>query len=142
MAIREHPPIGTLLMCDFDQGFREPEMIKRRLVAVISPKIADRFGLCTVVSLSTSVPDPVMAYHCQIDVRPRLPDHYISDGVWVKGDMIYSVGFHRLDFVRLPKGPGGQRNYYTLPLSGENVNKIRKCVLSSIGLLNLTKHLP
>ena len=64
MAIREHPPTGSILMCDFNAGFREPEMVKRRPVVVISPKIRARPGLCTVVALSTTVPAPVMDYHC------------------------------------------------------------------------------
>lgn len=63
MTIREHPAIGTVLMCEFEPGFRVPEMVKRRPVVVISPKIAARPGLCMIVSLSTTPPDPVMQYH-------------------------------------------------------------------------------
>lgn len=59
MAIREHPPLGTLLLCDFGSGFKPPEMVKRRLVVVISPRIKARPGLCTVVALSTTLPKPV-----------------------------------------------------------------------------------
>lgn len=141
MAIREHPPLGSLLMCDFNQGFRKPEMIKRRLVAVISPKIKDRPGLCTVVSLSLTPPDPALAFHCQIDIRPHLPPHLNSDGIWVKGDMVYAVGLHRLDFVRFDKNRDGTRNYYYHTLSTDNIRKIRHCLLHSIGLSTLTKHL-
>ena len=28
MAIQEHPAIGTILMCDYETGFRLPEMVK------------------------------------------------------------------------------------------------------------------
>src|SRR3546814_14006270 len=42
MPIREHPVTGTILTCDFNVGFTQPEMIKRRPVVVISPKIANR----------------------------------------------------------------------------------------------------
>ena len=89
MTIREHPPAGSILMCDFTSGFRPPEMVKVRPVVVISPKIAARPGLCTIVALSTTAPDPVMPYHCQIDIRPRLPDWMQSDGVWVKGARLW-----------------------------------------------------
>lgn len=73
VAIREHPKIGTILICDFDQGFKEPEMVKRRPVIVVSPKISTRPGLCTVVALSTTEPRPKMPFHCEIDLDPPLP---------------------------------------------------------------------
>ncbi|MCW5699332.1 MAG: type II toxin-antitoxin system PemK/MazF family toxin [Rhodospirillales bacterium] len=141
MAIREHPKLGTVLFCDFDSGFREPEMVKRRPVVVISPKIKARHQLCTVVALSTSAPKPIMAYHCQIDLRPRLPRPWTSDGIWVKGDMINTVAFHRLHLVRLGKDVSGKRIYAYEPLSDENIKKIRKCVLHGVGLSTLTNQL-
>jgi mRNA interferase MazF len=107
-----------------------------------SPKIAARPGLCTVVALSETAPHPKLSYHCQIDIRPRLPDEFNSDGVWVKGDMIYAVGFHRLDFIRIGKTDNGRRIYNYQPLSNEEVKKIRECVLRALGLSVLTKHLP
>jgi mRNA interferase MazF len=96
MPIKEHPLLGSILMCDFSSGFREPEMVKRRPVVVISPKIRQRPKLCTIVALSTTAPYPVMPYHCQIDIEPDLPMPLASRGLWVKGDMINAVGFHRL----------------------------------------------
>ena len=140
MAIREHPLVGAILMCDFNAGFREPEMVKRRAVVVLSPKIAARPGLCTVVALSTTPPKPVQAYHCQIDIDPPLPDPMSSRGIWVKGDMIYAVGFHRLDFIRTGT-VRGTRTYRYDPLSADLVKKIRECVLCGLGMSTLTKHL-
>lgn len=141
MAIREHPALGTVVMCDFGAGFTEPEMVKRRPVVVLSLKIAARPFLCTVVALSTKRPEPVMPYHCQVDLRPRLPPPFISDGVWVKGDMINTVGFHRLDLIRLGKDRRGKRMYLYQPLTADTVKKIRACVLRAMGLPTLTKHL-
>jgi len=109
MPINEHPLTGSILVCDFASGFKEPEMVKRRCVVVLSPKIAARPGLCTVVALSSTAPRPVLGFHCQIDIEPRLPAEFFSDGVWVKGDMIYSVGFHRLDLIRTGKDDQGRR---------------------------------
>ena len=141
MPIKEHPLVGTVLLCDFDSGFKVPEMVKRRPCVVISPKIAARPGLCTVVALSTDSPFPVMPYHCQIDIRPKLPSPWVSDSVWVKGDMINAVGFHRLDFFRLGKDFEGNRQYLTTPLNYDTIRRIRTCVLAAIGLGSLTKHL-
>lgn len=141
VAIKEHPAIGTVLICDFNHGFKEPEMVKRRPVVVISPKIRARPDLCTVVALSTSAPSPVMQYHCQIDLRPRLPHPWTSDGVWVKGDMVNAVGFHRLNLVRMGKDRTGKRIYLYDAISDCNIKKIRQCVLRAIGLSLLTKHL-
>jgi mRNA interferase MazF len=141
MPIREHPLLGTVMLCDFDSGFKVPEMVKRRPCVVISPKIALRPGLCTVVALSTEAPNPIMPYHCQIDLRPELPSPWESDGVWVKGDMINAVGFHRLDFFRMGKNASGKRNYHMTPLSNDIIKQIRLCVLRAIGLGSLTRHL-
>lgn len=142
MSISEHPALGTVVMCDFNLGFRVPEMVKRRPVVVISPKISGRPHLCTVVALSTDPPDVVMPYHCQIDLRPKLPEPWNSDGVWVKGDMVNAVAFHRLDLIRLGKDRNGKRQYLYEPLSRENMQAVRACVLRALGLSILTKHLP
>ncbi len=141
MAISEHPAVGTILTCDFDQGFREPEMVKLRPVVVISPKIATRFGLCTVVALSTTAPEKLMPYHCQIDIAPPLPKGLASQGVWVKGDMGDAVGLHRLDLIRMGKDLAGKRIYRWETLSDEQLKMVRACVLRALGMSALTKHL-
>jgi uncharacterized protein YifN (PemK superfamily) len=142
MAIREHPRIGTVLLCDFDQGFRVPEMVKRRPVIVISPKISVRSGLCTVVALSMEPPNPKMPYHCQITLDPPLPEPWGDTARWVKGDMVCAVGFHRLDFPRYGKDPQGKRMHRLDPVSSEDLRRVRVCVLSALGLGSLTRYLP
>ena len=141
MAIREHPLIGTILICDFSSGFRVPEMAKKRPVVVVSHKIGGRPGLCTVVALSASAPNNIMPYHGQIDIDPAMPDPWSSRGVWIKGDMINAVGFHRLNLIRTGKDYRGVRQYRYEPLSHENLQKVRECILKGIGLSSLTKHL-
>ena len=116
-------------------------MVKRRLVVVLSPKIRFRPGLCTVVPLSTKPPDPVMPFHCEIDLDPPPPDPWGEITRWVKADMVCSVGFHRLDFLRLGKDGAGKRLYRYDTISDEDMRRIRACVLSSLGLSSLTKHL-
>lgn len=133
--------MGTVLTCDFDNGFIIPEMVKRRPVVVISPKIVNRPFLCTVVALSTEPPKHVMPYHRQINIRPRLPVQWESDGVWIKGDMVYSMGFQRLDFLRYGKDRSGKRVYHFDVVSAENLAEIQRCVLRAMGLSSLTKYL-
>jgi len=82
-----------------------------------------------------------MPYQRQIDIRPKLPFRWESDGVWIKGDMVNAVGFHRLDLVRLGKDANGKRIYLFTPLSSENIKIIRECVLRAVGMSHLTKHL-
>nr|WP_232792959.1 type II toxin-antitoxin system PemK/MazF family toxin [Caulobacter hibisci] len=128
-------------MCDFGGGFRVPEMVKRRPVVVISPKIRNRPGLCTVVPLSTTAPAPRMAYHCQIEIEPPLPERFVSSGLWVKGDMICTVSLERLDFIRTGKREDGSRKYYFHRLDRQTMSEIRGRVLVGLGLSHLTKHL-
>lgn len=141
MAIERHPKIGTILFCDFNQGFREPEMVKRRPVVVISPPISVRAGLVTVVPLSTSRPAPEMAYHCKITLDPPLPEPWGDQARWIKGDMVCAVGYHRLDLVRMGKDDNGKRLYRTEPLPAEDLKQVRICVLNALGLAGLTRHL-
>ncbi len=140
MALNYHPPKGAILRCDFSQGFQIPEMVKERLVVVLTPQIKSRHKLSTVVALSTTPPKNVMQYHAQIDIEPPLPPYYTSNGLWVKGDMVNAVGFHRLNFVTFGKKTG-TRNYYQHTLSADNLTIVQKCVLRGMGLQNLTKHL-
>lgn len=141
MPIHEHPEKGSILLCDFTNGFKNPEMDKLRPVIVLSPKIKARPHLCTVVSLSTTAPDKEMPYHAQIDINPPLPKKYDSKGLWIKGDMVNAVGFHRLDFIRIGKDLTGKRIYYYKTISEEQLKLVKACVLRGMGLQNLTKHL-
>lgn len=141
MPIREHVEKGTILTCNFDGSFKEPEMVKPRPVVVLSPKIQNRHHLCAVVCLSTTPPENVMPYHCQIDIHPRLPRPFESDGLWVKGDMVYAVGFHRLDLIKVGKDRDGKRIDRFDVLSDEQFKLVQKCVLRAMGLASLTKHL-
>jgi mRNA interferase MazF len=70
-----------------------------------------------------------------------LPHPWTSDGVWVKGDMVNAVAFHRLDLFRLGRDQSGKRHYLLTPLSDDTLKKIRHCMLNAIGLGTLTKHL-
>lgn len=139
MPINYHPKQGTILLCDFDAGFKVPEMVKRRPVVVISPPISVRPKLCTVVAISSDPPVPAMPYHYLLEVILPAPWHEGPN--WIKGDMVYAVGFHRLDLLRLGRREDNKRAYLEEAVTPEQLRRIRVCVLSALGLGSLTKHL-
>ncbi len=141
MPIKEHPQKGSILLCNFNQGFQVPEMVKRRPVIIVSPRIKGRPGLCTIVALSTTEPVPKMPYHALIDIIPPLPECFESKGLWIKGDRVNSVGFHRLDFIRVGRNSAGKRDYYYTTISKSQMLTVKECILNALGLANLTKHL-
>lgn len=143
MAIEFHPRPGQILMCDFSVGFKEPEIVKKRPVVVLTPAMRGRHELVTIAALSTSTPDPVRDYHCQLP-KASLPQlgNFQEKETWVKGDMVYTVGFHRLDLIKLNKrGPGGKRQYFNQKLGRERMKEIYGCVLHGMNLGSLVQHL-
>ena len=134
MALQFAPKMGTIVLVDFDKGFMPPEMVKPRLAVVISPPIKARGKLLTVVPLSTTAPDKIMPYHCQIDIPFELPPRWGNVARWVKGDMINSVSFARTSLLGLGKDAQGQRVYQTNPLQAEQLALIQRCVLAGLGL--------
>lgn len=140
MAIRYHPKTGTILICDF-RGFEEPEMVKRRPVVVVSPRFRERNGLCTVVPLSLTEPNPKMPYHYHLNIKEPLPPPYDSSALsWVKGDMLATVSFNRLSFPYNGKDACGKRINVFRVIGDSDLKKIRECILSALALWGLTKH--
>lgn len=129
-------------MCDFS-GFRAPEMVKNRPVVVLTRDLVGRPNLVTVACLSSGRPDPVRDYHCLLPQAslPMLGMFQVAE-TWVKGDMIYTVGFHRLDMIRLGnRGPDGKHLYFNSRFSRERMKEIYGCVLDGLGLGELKGHL-
>jgi len=141
MAIREHPPQGSVITVNYDKGFKNPEMDKLRLAVVLSPNIKARVKLVTVVPLSLTAPQKVLPFHKQIDIPFDLPREWGKANRWIKGDMVNAVGFHRVDFLRLGKTHLGKRIYQFNVLPEEMLRDVRRCVLHGMGLSALTKHL-
>ncbi|MGR3525510.1 MAG: type II toxin-antitoxin system PemK/MazF family toxin [Paracoccaceae bacterium] len=139
MAIQYHPARGSIVTVDFSQGFRVPEMVKRRLCVVISPPIEARVGLCTVVPLSTTAPDPVQAYHYCFEIPFHMPKAWGNQARWAKCDMVCAVGLHRVDLIRLGKTSNGTRIYQMNTLSRLHLRNISNCVLAGLGLPPLTE---
>jgi len=140
MGIQFHPEQGTILVCDFN-GFVPPEMIKRRPVVVMSPRLRKRDGLCTVVPLSTTPPKEIAPYHFKLHVTPVLPAPYNADFHWVKADMVYTVAFDRLYLPFSGKDPSGKRVYDIRVIDKADLLKIQQCMLHGLGLSALTDYL-
>lgn len=143
MAISIHPKSGQILMCDFSNGFKKPEMIKKRPIVVLAEAIQGRNNLVTVVPLSTVEPVPIQPYHYKIlkSSMPMVKNLQLSDS-WVKGDMIYTVGFHRLDLIPCgEKDASGKRKYFKQRLGPDQMKLIYSCVLHGLNLGHLQAHL-
>ncbi len=67
---------------------------------------------------------------------------YQDNDSWVKGDMLYTVGFHRLELIRLGTiNPEGKRQYFKNKLGRDQMKIIYSCVLHGLNLGNLVAHL-
>ena len=132
MPLLFRPRPGTLLMCDFDTGFKPPEMTKKRPVVVISPRRRrSASNLCTVVPLSTAVPNRVEPFHHRMDPR-SVPAELCTQESWAKCDMLYTVSLERLD--RVPVNRAGTRVFVAPQVLHEDLTAIRQGVMNALGL--------
>lgn len=141
MALAYHPAAGEIVLCDYSTGFMVPEMVKRRPVVIISPRLRHRNDLVTVVPLSTTAPNPLENYQCQIALAMPLPKPFNSVVMWAKCDMVATVCLARLDRFRAGRGPGGARKFVTGNLDAAQLRDVRIAVLHALGLSSLTVHL-
>lgn len=133
MSLLHHPQVGTIVRVDLNEGFRIPEMRKRRPAIVISPPLPNREQLCTIVPLSTTQPRPLQAHNCIIELDPPLPFPYQERRMWVKADMIMTVAFHRLKLLHAGRGPDGDRLYDIRVVDEEKMAEIRQCIRNALG---------
>ncbi|MGN7437302.1 MAG: type II toxin-antitoxin system PemK/MazF family toxin [Alcanivorax sp.] len=134
MALTFHPKPGTIVVCDYSTGFREPEMVKRRPAIVVSPRLRRRKGLCSVVPLSTTEPTHVMPYHYLLKLERPLPHPWGTDQMWVKGDMISTVSLTRLDLIRDKRIPGQPRRYIKVSVKADQFDAIKASILNGLGI--------
>ncbi|WP_352446667.1 type II toxin-antitoxin system PemK/MazF family toxin [Mesorhizobium sp. M0016] len=134
MSILYHPQVGSILRVDLNEGFRVPEMRKRRPAIVISPALAGRDQLCTIVPLSTTQPNPLQPYNCVLDMDPPLPFPYEAPRMWVKADMIMCVAFHRLKLLDRGRDANGERVYDVRVLEAAKMAEIKECIKHSLGM--------
>lgn len=134
MALPFHPDPGTLLVCNFDTGFRPPEMVKVRPVVVVSPRRRRGAELCTVVPLSTTRPEPEEPFHHRMDRRSLVGRYARAEATWAKCDMLYTVSLERLDRVKVDKDARGKRRYVAQQIIEADWQAIRRCVALALGL--------
>ena len=134
MSLLHHPQVGTIVRVDLNEGFRIPEMRKRRPCVVLSPPLPKREQLCTIVPLSTTKTRDLGDYNCEIALDPPLPWPYDDKVMWAKADMVMTVAFHRLKLLHAGRGRDGDRLYDIRILDDEKMAEIRECVRRSLGL--------
>lgn len=140
MPLTFYPTPGLVLMCDFTTGFREPEMVKKRPVVVVSAKFqqtSHQNSLCTVVPISTVVPRTVDRWHhrlAEASVPPPL--RKAGEESWAKCDMVVSVAFNRLDKIRTGR-VDGKRQFAEHSVTPEDLRGIQACLLYVLNMANL-----
>lgn len=133
MTIVSHPAPGTVVRVDLSEGFRKPEMGKRRPAIVLSPPIPGRSLMCSIVPLSTTPPNPTLSHHMRIEFDPPLPSPYEAPVAWLKGDIVLTVAFHRLRLL-FSRWEGSQRVYDVRILRPEVFMRVQQCVRNGLGL--------
>jgi mRNA interferase MazF len=127
MSINFHPKRGTVLMCDFETGFKAPEMVKRRHVVVLSPRYRRHTGLCLIVPFSTVTPFEIEPHHYEIRSR-KYPFFDPEKRVWAKADMLTCVCYERLDRLKSRTG------YIAPTLQDDDLSCIQKAVANALQL--------
>jgi mRNA interferase MazF len=69
----------------------------------------------------------------QVSFDPLLPGPYDAKSMWVKGDVVLTVAFHRLRLL-FSGWNGGQRVYDVRVLDAATLEKVRDCVRAGLGL--------
>lgn len=137
MALLYPPKVGDIVMCQFPECLAAPEMIKKRAVIVISPRLAGRDGLVAVVPISNSAPDPVHAHHCEIEVR-LLPKFMQATGGnrWAKCDMLYTFSLERLSLIQDGRRDRatGKRIYDHCKADLVTVQAVRRSIAAALGI--------
>ena len=127
-----HPSPGDILICDYATGFREPEMVKRRLCVVISPKLKRRNDLATVVPMSLTIPATVEEWHHEV----MLTCMSWGDGPrWIKCDMIATVSYARLSRPHYRHPVTNVRLYERLALETEDLAAVRRKAGIALGII-------
>src|SRR5690606_8420269 len=95
MPLNFFPRAAQIYVCDFS-GFREPEMVKKRPVIVVSPRLPYRSHIVAIVPISLTEPKHDLPFCCRLsrNYHPDEPDDLPS---WAKCDMLMNVALHRLN---------------------------------------------
>lgn len=127
MTLLYQPKEGSVLICDF-RGYEVPEIIKIRPVIVIRRHRTNRL-LVTVVPLSTTPPQTVLAHHLQRESHLQ----GANPVCWAKCDIVATVSLGRLDRIK-SKDRHGKRTYKIDELSSEQFLAVKAAVRGALGL--------
>lgn len=134
MTLHFQPHFGQTLICDFPSEFRQPEMIKRRPVICISPKFRNRYGIATVVPLSTTEPTVTSGYCVEINLETIIYPKFNSLKCWAKCDMLYSLSYSRLSVPYMGKDSSGKRVSNSIILDSGTMCDVLTGVLAGMGV--------
>ncbi|CAM2784303.1 MULTISPECIES: type II toxin-antitoxin system PemK/MazF family toxin [Pseudomonas] len=127
MTLLYQPKEGSVLICDF-RGYEVPEIIKIRPVIVIRRHRTNKL-LVTVVPLSTTAPQTVLAHHLQLESHLQ----GANPVCWAKCDIVATVSLGRLDRIK-SKDRHGKRTYKIAELSSEQFLAVKAAVRGALGL--------
>lgn len=139
MALHFQPNFGQILICDFPSQFTPPEMIKRRPVVCVSPKYRNRYGVATVVPLSTTEPKVKSQFNVSVRLEQCINDEYPTLQCWAKCDMLYTLNYSRLNAPLLGKREG-KRQYNFMVLPPGTMCGILTGILAGLGIEGSVKY--
>lgn len=139
MALHFQPSFGQILICDFPKEFAPPEMVKRRPVVCISPKFRNRYGIASVVPLSTTQPAHPAGFNVEVLLDQPIGPEYPELRCWAKCDMLYTLSYSRLNAPRIGKCQG-KRQYNFMVLPPGTMCEILTGVLSGMGIEGSIKY--
>ena len=139
MSLHYQPQVGQILLCDFPTEFSAPEMCKRRPVVCVSPPNRHRYGLVTVVPLSTTPPAHNDSYVVEVHLKEPISSRFPDLTCWAKCDMLYTFSFSRFSCPKEKTAEKG-RQYNILILPPGTVCEILTGVLAGMGIVGSIKY--
>jgi mRNA interferase MazF len=138
MAILGSPRNGAVLMCEFSQHELElasdGNMVKTRLVIVLSPQNARRGKVLHVVPISMTPPRTIEPWHVEIPLACLpLPSRRAVGPRWAKCDMVVTVGWSRLSRYEGPRR-AGRISYHDTHVDQATMLKLKRAVAAVFGI--------
>ena len=118
LPLKFHPRAGQILVCDFS-GFTVPEIVKKRPVMVVSPRLPHRSGIVAVVPISLTAPIHGEPYVVRLSKNYH-PDERDDLPCWAKCDLLLNIGLYRLDGFKI-----GRRKWATPSAAPEDLEAVR-----------------
>jgi uncharacterized protein YifN (PemK superfamily) len=135
LALKFHPKLGSIVICDYRTGFMPPEMVKERLAIVVSPRLPNRADLCTVVPLSQTPPHKNIRYQCKVELPVDPPPPFNGQAKWAKADMLATVGLSRLTLPYTGRDAvTGRRKYLDIVIEPAEMEKVRAAMRNALDL--------